>query len=99
MGQGLNAATGYNPQVDGFDFGKSLVSGVASSIVGQAVRGGKVNASTVATDAFGNMLSDSLAAANGQNTGGSSRNNGGEDALGRFIQQNEAFFRCRVFII
>lgn len=63
VGQGLNAAMGYNP-ANGFEFGKSLVSGLASSAVGQAVRGGKVNATTLAADVFGNVLGDSLAAAN-----------------------------------
>jgi hypothetical protein len=59
VSQGINSAIGYNP-AQGFDFGKSLLSGVAGS-VGQAVRGGKVSAATVATDAFGSILGDSLA--------------------------------------
>lgn len=63
VGQGINAAMGYNP-ANGFNFGKSLVSGLASSAAGQAVRGGKVNTATLATDVFGNVLSDSLVTAN-----------------------------------
>jgi len=61
--QGLNAAMGYNP-VNGFDLGKSLATGIGGSVIGQVVRGGKVSAATVATDAFGNVLGDSLAWAN-----------------------------------
>ncbi|MET3517893.1 YD repeat-containing protein, partial [Pseudacidovorax sp. 1753] len=77
IGQGLNAAMGYAPgQVAGltapanaitdFDLGRSLVSGLGGSIVGNAARGGKLNAASIAADAFGNVIGDSLAAANGQ---------------------------------
>lgn len=67
VAQGLNNAMGYNPGVSGqFEIGKSLVTGIGGSLIGQAVRGGKINAVTLATDAFGNILGDSLAAANGQ---------------------------------
>ncbi|MDN8618032.1 hypothetical protein [Variovorax ginsengisoli] len=45
VAQGLNAAMGYYPGQPGVDFnlGKSLVTGVGGSLVGQVVRGGKVN--------------------------------------------------------
>ncbi|WPH13372.1 LysM peptidoglycan-binding domain-containing protein [Variovorax paradoxus] len=63
---GLNSAMDYYPGQPGvqFDLGKSLVTGIGGSLVGQAVRGGKISAATLASDAFGNVLGDSLAAAN-----------------------------------
>jgi hypothetical protein len=62
VGQGINEAMGYSPGTSGnFEFGKSLVSGLASSAIGQAVRGGKVNAATLASDVFGNVIGDALA--------------------------------------
>jgi hypothetical protein len=64
VSQGLNQAMGYNPRIGGFDFGKSLLSGVAGALAGHAVRGGRITAASVAADAFGNVLGDSLAAAN-----------------------------------
>jgi len=76
--QGLNAAMGYNPAVDGFNLGKSLVTGIGGSVIGQAVRGGKVSATTLATDAFGVAIGSSLAAANSSG-----------DVLGDFIRKND----------
>lgn len=70
VSQGLNSAMGYNPSATGIDFGKSLVSGIGGGFVGQVARGGKVSAATLAADAFGNALGDSIAAANGQKTQG-----------------------------
>ena len=63
VGQGLNAAMGYYPGQPGvqFELSKSLLSGLTSSAVGQAVRGGRVQATTLATDAFGNVIGDALA--------------------------------------
>ncbi|WP_440533997.1 Ig-like domain repeat protein [Variovorax sp. YR566] len=63
IGQGLNQAMNYDPTM-GFEFSKSLVSGVGSSVIAQVVRGGKITAASVASDAFGNIIGDSLAAAN-----------------------------------
>ncbi|MFV0675564.1 Ig-like domain repeat protein [Variovorax sp. tm] len=66
ISQGLNAAMDYRPGQLGvqFDLGKSLISGLGGSLVAQVVRGGRVNAATLASDAFGNALGDSIAAAN-----------------------------------
>ncbi|MDP9912417.1 YD repeat-containing protein [Variovorax boronicumulans] len=61
VSQGLNEAMNYNPGATGFEWDKSLVSGVGGSLVGQVVRGGKVSAATLASDAFGNVIGDSLA--------------------------------------
>jgi|GEM_PF-1052426 len=72
VGAGINDAMGYNP-ANGFEFGKSLVSGLASSAVGQVVRGGKVSTTTLAADAFGNIIGDSLAWANSENNSSSSK--------------------------
>ncbi len=63
VSQGLNAAMDYKPEVK-FDFGKSLVSGIGGALAGSVMRGGKIRAADVAADAFGNVLGDSLAAAN-----------------------------------
>lgn len=75
VAHGLNGAMGYAPgQVAGltapagaitdFDLGRSLVSGLGGSVVGNAARGGKLSAANIAADAFGNVIGDSLAAAN-----------------------------------
>ncbi|MGC5935106.1 HNH endonuclease, partial [Ralstonia pseudosolanacearum] len=60
---GLN----YNPS-QGFDFGKSLVSGAAAGIAAgttaAVMRGGRVQIAQIAADAFGNALGSSLAEAN-----------------------------------
>ncbi|AVQ84980.1 hypothetical protein C4F17_28385 [Variovorax sp. PMC12] len=63
VSQGLNAAMDYYPGQLGvqFDLGKSLISGLGGSLVGQVVRGGRANAATLASDAFGNVIGDSLA--------------------------------------
>ncbi|SFQ43330.1 hypothetical protein SAMN03159339_0540, partial [Variovorax sp. 770b2] len=71
IGQGLNAAMDYNPSLNGFEIGKSLASGLGGSLAAQAVRGGKISAATLASDAFGNVIGDSIAAAN--SSAGSSR--------------------------
>ena len=63
VAQGLNDAMGYNPMGGQFDLGKSLVSGLGGSIVGNAARGGKLSATSIAADAFANVIGDSLAAA------------------------------------
>jgi len=82
VGQGLNAAMDYYPgqqagmngvpadAITNFDLGRSLVSGIGGSVVGQAARGGKISAANIAADAFGNALGDSIAAANGQQAQG-----------------------------
>ncbi|AXV76819.1 hypothetical protein CJO79_07405 [Ralstonia solanacearum] len=56
---GLN----YNPS-QGFDFGKSLVSGAAAGTTAAVMRGGRVQIAQIAADAFGNALGQSLAEAN-----------------------------------
>jgi YD repeat-containing protein len=95
VGQGLNSALDYHPGQPGvqFDLGKSLVSGIGGSIVGQTARGGKVNAATLAADAFGNALGDSIAAVNGQSSRGSTGQQ--EDRLGDFIAQNQQSWDTR----
>ncbi|WP_143100226.1 hypothetical protein [Variovorax sp. 770b2] len=64
VGQGLNAAMGYHPGQLGvqFDLGKSLVSGLGGSLAAQAVRGGKISAAALASDAFGNVIGDAIGA-------------------------------------
>jgi len=62
--KGMNAAMGYDPMTQGFDLGKSLVSGVGASVMVSAARGGRFDTAQIATDAFGNIIGDSLAWAN-----------------------------------
>ncbi len=50
-------------------FGVRAVSGLAAGLTTAAMRGGRVNATQVATDAFGNALGGSLAEAFGQTSG------------------------------
>ncbi len=65
-GEAANSAMGYDAQ-HGFDFGKSVISGTAAGIASgtttAVMRGGRVQIVQVATDAFGNALGSSLAAA------------------------------------
>ncbi|SFQ11319.1 LysM peptidoglycan-binding domain-containing protein [Variovorax sp. 770b2] len=66
---GVNELTGYDPQA-GFNFGKGLLAGSLAGLAGglttAAMRGGRVSAAQVATDAFGNALGSSVAEAFGQ---------------------------------
>ncbi|OJZ07381.1 MAG: hypothetical protein BGP22_17795 [Variovorax sp. 67-131] len=64
VSQALNAAMDYNP-LNGFEIEKSLASGLGGSLVVQAVRGGKISAAALASDAFGNVLGDAITTANG----------------------------------
>jgi len=52
----------------GGKFAAGTVAGFAGGLATAALRGGKVSVTQVATDAFGNALGDSLAAANGQSS-------------------------------
>lgn len=87
VAQQLNSAMGYDLKTMPFDFGKSLVSGFGGALTSAVVRGGKVSGAQVAADAFGNIIGDKLAAANGQSSGSSTGQQ--EDRLGDFITQNQ----------
>lgn len=54
----------------GEQLGKRLLTGLAAGAATTAMRGGRISATQVAVDAFGNALGDSLAAANGQQAQG-----------------------------
>ncbi|MDQ0017859.1 hypothetical protein J2W23_006280, partial [Variovorax boronicumulans] len=94
VGQGLNAAMNYYPglqagmngvptgAITSFDLGRSLASGLGGSLAGQTVRGGKISAATLAADAFGNVIGDSIAAAN---------NSSRKDDLDAFLKLNDNF--------
>ncbi|MDQ0013780.1 YD repeat-containing protein [Variovorax boronicumulans] len=113
VGQGLNAAMDYYPgqqagmngvpdgAITGFDLGRSLVSGLGGSLVGQVARGGKISAGALAADAFGNVIGDSLAAANGQQAGEQqTKPNASMNTLhdGSTISDAEAIRRNRLFL-
>ncbi|QSI28274.1 LysM peptidoglycan-binding domain-containing protein [Variovorax sp. RKNM96] len=71
VGQVVGGVLAANNAFQGFgEFGQGLairtVSGFAGGMVTAAMRGGRVNTTQVAVDAFGNALGDSIAAANGQ---------------------------------
>lgn len=87
MAQQLNSAMGYDLKTMPFNLGKSFVSGFGGALTSAVVRGGKVNGAQVAADAFGNVIGDKLAAANGQSSNSSTGQQ--EDRLGDFITQNQ----------
>ncbi|MDQ0017780.1 hypothetical protein J2W23_006194, partial [Variovorax boronicumulans] len=97
IGQGLNAAMDYNPSLTGFELGKSLASGLGGSLAAQVVRGGKISTTTLASDAFGNIIGDSLAWANSTNNPSSSRYENqmdrmsDADPLDSFLARNNNF--------
>lgn len=62
----LNSAFGTT---DLGQFATRAVSGFAAGMATAALRGGRIGATQVAIDAFGNALGDSIAAANGQSSG------------------------------
>ncbi|EJL72177.1 putative permease, partial [Variovorax sp. CF313] len=64
---GMNAPS-FNDLSFGEQFGRRLVTGLAAGAATAAMRGGRISATQVATDAFGNALGDSIAAANGQSS-------------------------------
>ena len=64
---------------------RGTVSGFAAGLATSALRGGKISVTQVATDAFGNALGDSIAAANGQQS----------DPQGDFISQNQQSWDTR----
>lgn len=82
ISQGLNAAMDYYPGQSGaqFDLGKSLISGLGGSLAGQVARGGRVNAATLASDAFGNVLGDSISTSSTSGSGATGYNYQGSDA-------------------
>jgi YD repeat-containing protein len=81
-GQAMTPAGRALQETFGRGFGSNLAAnalrGFASAATAAAVRGGKVEASQITVDVFGNALGDSLAAE-------SSRGSQQEDALGQFI--------------
>jgi hypothetical protein len=66
-------------------FATRFTSGMAAGLTAAALKGGKASVTQVATDAFGNALGDSIAAANGQRA----------DPLGEFITQNQPLWETR----
>jgi len=87
VAQQLNSAMGYDLKTMPFNLGKSLVSGFGGALTSAVVRGGKVSGAQVAADAFGNIIGDKLAAANGQSSNSSKGQQ--EDRLGDFITRNQ----------
>ena len=84
-GYGVNEALGLTENgvsqnlVGAEKLGKSALSGFAAGLTTAALRGGRINATQVATDAFGNALGYSIAEGFGQTTGragGSRRDRG-----------------------
>ncbi|SDJ82858.1 LysM peptidoglycan-binding domain-containing protein, partial [Variovorax sp. OV700] len=67
VAQGVSGAIGNSFGSDSFgQFANRAVSSFAGGITTAALRGGRVSATQVAVDAFGNALGESIAAANGQ---------------------------------
>ncbi|WP_070273195.1 DUF6531 domain-containing protein, partial [Duganella sp. HH101] len=63
VGSMAGSAAGYGAaSVFGADLATATTSGFAAGVVASAMRGGKINAAQIATDAFGNALGSSLAA-------------------------------------
>ncbi|MET3513407.1 YD repeat-containing protein [Pseudacidovorax sp. 1753] len=83
IAQGLNDVMGYNPRIDQFNLGKSLISGISSSVVANAARGGRLSGTSIAADAFGNVIGDALAGAMGQSSA--------KDDLDAFLKLNDNF--------
>ena len=95
VGQGLYNAGAFNSLGSDFATGlaRGTVSGFAAGLTTSALRGGKISVAQVATDAFGNALGSSIAAANGQSSGNSRGQQ--EDRLGDFIAQNQQSWDTR----
>ncbi|MDP9933519.1 LysM peptidoglycan-binding domain-containing protein [Variovorax paradoxus] len=85
VAQGVSGAIGNSFGSDSFgQFANRAVSSFAGGITTAALRGGRVSATQVAVDAFGNALGHSIAAANGQSSGSSGGQGDNElDALFR----------------
>ncbi|WP_141753345.1 DUF4214 domain-containing protein, partial [Duganella sp. HH101] len=63
VGSMAGSAAGYGAaSVFGAGLATATTSGFAAGVVASALRGGKINAAQIATDAFGNALGSSLAA-------------------------------------
>ncbi|MDQ0069692.1 YD repeat-containing protein [Variovorax boronicumulans] len=69
------------------DLARSTLAGLAAGITTAALKGGRVSATQVATDAFGNSLAYSLAGAMGQSSTATAGEQ--EDRLGNFIAKNQ----------
>jgi len=66
--------------------GKTFAKGLSAGVTTAVMRGGRVSATQVAADAFGNALGESLAGTMGQTARSSSSS--GEDVLGDFIARS-----------
>ncbi|MDQ0086111.1 YD repeat-containing protein [Variovorax boronicumulans] len=91
VGQVVGGAVGGAvSKTDWSPFAQELVTrsaaGFAGGLTAAAMRGGRISATQVAIDAFGNALGDSIAAAN-SSSGGS----GSGDELGDLIKRNGAW--------
>ncbi len=96
VGAQINSAMNYNPQVNGFDLGKSVLSATGAALATTVMRGGRVSVTQVATDAFGNVLGQSLAGTNKPTAlAGVSQAGATDDPLGDFIAQNQGSWNQR----
>lgn len=94
VGAGVGAAVsnGLGSSLGNSGFGQfatRAISGFAGGVTTAALRGGRVNVTQVAADAFGNALGQSIAESSGQATGASSST--GEDQLGDLIKRNNGW--------
>ncbi|SDJ83540.1 LysM peptidoglycan-binding domain-containing protein, partial [Variovorax sp. OV700] len=83
IGKAFGEAFGNNA---GSAFAARLATGLVAGTAAAVMRGGKVAIQQVATDAFGNALGDSIAAANGQSSGSSGGQ--GDNELDALFRQN-----------